>query len=58
MARDQQALHQALVADAVSDAKEEKDHGAQRFTFVVDYGQNMETPIFNDEQPGWLYLLL
>ena len=55
MARAQRALYQALVADAVSDAKEEKDHGARRYTFVVDYGQNMEIPIFNDEQPGCTY---
>ncbi len=56
MARAQRALYQALVADAVSNAKEEKDHGARRYTFVVYYGQNMEIPIFNDEQPGCTYL--
>jgi hypothetical protein len=55
MARAQRTLYQALVADAVSDAKEGKDHVERRYTFVVDYGQNMEVPVFNDEQPGCSY---
>jgi hypothetical protein len=53
MARAQRALYQKLVADVVSDAEEGKDHTERRYTFVVDYGQNMELPAYtNDEQPG------
>ena len=32
-----------------------KIHSEQRYTFVVDYGQNMELPVFNAEQPGATY---
>ena len=55
MARAQRALYQKLVVDAVSDAEEGKDHMERRYTFVVDYGQNMELPVFNDQQPGCTY---
>jgi len=55
MARAQRALYQAKVADAVADATEGKDHTVRRYTFVVDYGQNMELPVYNKEQPGITY---
>jgi hypothetical protein len=55
MARAQRALYQAKVADAVADATAGKDHAARRYTFVVDYGQNMELPVYNNEQPGITY---
>ncbi len=55
MARSQRALYQAKVADAVADATEGKDHADRRYTFIVDYGQNMELPVFNKEQPGITY---
>ena len=55
MARAQRALYQAKVADAVADATAGKDHTERRYTFVVDYGQNMELPSYNDEQPGITY---
>jgi len=55
MARSQRALYQAKVADAVADATEGKDHAERRYTFVVDYGQNMELPVYNKEQPGITY---
>jgi hypothetical protein len=55
MARAQRALYQAKVADAVADATAGKDHGERRYTFVVDYGQNMELPVYNKEQPGITY---
>jgi hypothetical protein len=55
MARAQRALYQAKVADAVADAKEGKEHTERRYTFVVDYGQNMELPSYKDEQPGITY---
>jgi hypothetical protein len=55
MARAQRALYQMLVADVVSDAVEGKDPTERRYTFVVDYGQNMELPVYYDEQPGCTY---
>jgi hypothetical protein len=55
MARAQRALYQAKVADAVADATEGKDHAERRYTFVVNYGQNMELPVYNKEQPGITY---
>ncbi len=53
MARAQQALYQACVAEAVRDGTVE--HSDRTNTFVVDYGQNMEIPVFNEEQPGPTY---
>jgi hypothetical protein len=55
MARTQRALYQAKVADAVADATARKEHLVRRYTFVVDYGQNMELPVYNKEQPGCMY---
>jgi hypothetical protein len=55
MARAQRALYQAKVADAVADATAKKEHLVRRYTFVVDYGQNMELPMYNKEQPGCTY---
>jgi hypothetical protein len=55
MARAQRALYQAKVADEVADATAGKEHSVRRYTFVVDYGQNMELPVYNKEQPGCTY---
>ncbi len=55
MARAQRALCQAMVADAVADATARKEHSVRRYTFVVRYGQNMELPMYNKEQPGCTY---
>ena len=55
MARAQRALYRAKVAQAVQDATAKKDHSEKVYTFVVDYGQNMELPSFNSEQPGCTY---
>ena len=55
MARIQRKLYQQKVAEAVEDAKVGRAHSERRYTFVVDYGQNMELPIFNKEQPGVTY---
>jgi len=55
MARAQRALYQAKVARAVQDATAKKDHSEKVYTFVVDYGQNMELPSYNSEQPGCTY---
>jgi hypothetical protein len=55
MARAQRALYQAKVVDAVADATAGKEHSVRRYTFVVDYGQNIELPMYNKEQPGCTY---
>jgi hypothetical protein len=56
MARAQRAYYQAKVANAVADATAGRDHAERRYTFVVDFGQNMELPVYyNNEQPGITY---
>jgi hypothetical protein len=55
MARAQRALYQAKVADAVADATARKEHSVRKYTFVVDYGQNMVLPMYNKEQPDCTY---
>ncbi len=55
MARAQRAFYQAKVALAVKDATAKKDHLRKVYAFVLDYGQNMELPIYNMEQPGCTY---
>jgi hypothetical protein len=55
MARAQRALYQVKVADAVADATAGKEHLVRRYTFVVDYMQNMELPVYNKEQPCCTY---
>jgi hypothetical protein len=55
MARAQRCLYQARVTDAVRDASAGLEHSSRTYTFVVNYGQNMEIPIFNTEQPGPTY---
>jgi hypothetical protein len=53
MARAQRQLYQDKVEKARRTV--EKVHSEQTYTFVVDYGQNMELPVFNSEQPGAMY---
>jgi len=48
MARAQRALYRTKVAQAVQDATAKKDHSEKVYTFVVDYGQNMELFTQND----------
>jgi hypothetical protein len=55
MARVQRALYQQKVALAVVDATAVKDQLVRVYTFVVDFGQNMELPMYNQEQPGSTY---
>jgi hypothetical protein len=55
MARAQRALYQAKVELAVQDATAKMDHSRRVYTFIVDYGQNMELPIYNKKQPGCTY---
>ncbi len=54
-ARAQRALYQSLVSKAISDTKRQLPHNLCTYTLVVDYGQNMELPVFNSEQPGTTY---
>jgi hypothetical protein len=37
------------------DAKANNDHSVRVYTFVVDYGQNMELPVYNNEHPRCTY---
>ena len=53
MARAQRQLYQDKVERAVKSV--DNPHSERMYTFVVDYGQNMELPIFNKEQPGCTY---
>ena len=55
MARTQRALYQEKVVAAVKDAEGGVLHSERTYTFVVDYGQNMELPLYNKEQPGITY---
>ncbi len=55
MAMAQRALYQVKVARAVQDATAKKDYLEKVYTFVVDYGQNMELPGYNSEQPSCTY---
>ncbi len=52
MSFQQRALYQAKVADAVADATARKEHLVRRYTFVVDYRQNMELPVYNKSSPA------
>ena len=54
-ARIQQIVYQLYVAKAIKHALDNVDHGQHTYTFVVDYGQNMELLIFNNEQLGCSY---
>ncbi len=51
----QQSLYKCLVDKARSDAKAKVPHSKRTYTFVVDYGQNMEMPCFGGNQPGDSY---
>ena len=53
MARAQRQLYQDKVEKARRTVG--KIHSERTYTFVVDYGQNMELPVFNSEQPGATY---
>ncbi len=55
MARVQRALYQVKVERTVRDAATKKDHSERVYTFIVDYGQNMELPSYRGEQPGCKY---
>ena len=55
MARVQRALYQEKVSAAVNHANGGVDHGLRTYTFIVNYGQNMELTIYNSTQPGCTY---
>ena len=54
-ARVQRLLYRYYVAKAREHAQQKLPHHLRSYTFVVDYGQNMELPVFNDNQPGCTY---
>ena len=55
MARAQRLLYTDLISKARQDASSNLSHSDRSYTFVVDYGQNMEIPTFQDQQPGVTY---
>ncbi len=58
MARVQQLLYQQKVAMVVKDAVDRVDHSLHTYTFVVNYGKNLELPIYNNEQLGCTYYFI
>ena len=55
MARAQHSLYQAKVEAAIRSARAGNIHSEKTYTFVVDYGQNMEIPVYKEQQPGCTY---
>lgn len=55
MARAQRELYQQKMEEAQHDASEGKEHTETTYTYVVDFGQNMEMPVYNSQQPGCTY---
>ncbi len=55
MARMQRFLYQSMEAAAVSDAKNGIEYSKRRTTLTVDFGQNIQVPCYNSEQPGCTY---
>ena len=53
--RVQRLLYQYFFDKAVADAKANVPHRDRTYTLVADFGQNMELPVFNEEQPGCTY---
>ena len=55
MARAQRGLSQVKIELAMRDARLGTVHSKRTYTFVVDFGQNMELPVFHTQQPGCTY---
>ena len=55
MARAQRSLYQVKIELAISDARLGTVHCKRTYTFVVDFGQNMDMPVYNKQQPGCTY---
>ena len=51
----QLVLYQEKEEEAIVDAKEDKPLPDHRYTFLVDYRQNMELPVYTSQQPGAMY---
>lgn len=54
-AREQRKLYQHVVHKAQLDTESKTIHSERTYSLVVDYGQNMELPVFKTEQPGCAY---
>ena len=54
-AKVQRILYPAYAVRAVAHAQAELPHNKRSYYLVADYGQNMENPSFNWEQPGCVY---
>ena len=55
MAKAQRELYVLAVQNAVNDELLFKPHSTKSYCCVVDYGQNMDLPVFHKEQPGPAY---
>ena len=55
MAQVQRLLYVTLVHKARQHVRLKLPFTSRSFTFVVDFGQNMELPVYNKEQPGCSY---
>ncbi len=55
MAQCQQVLYCKVADKAINVVKLKKPHNECTSMLVVDYGQNMKIPFFNQEQPGTTY---
>ena len=54
MARAQRKLYVNLVLKDREHSKQNTVHSQRSYTFAIDFGQNMEIPSFDGEQPGSL----
>lgn len=54
-ARIQRKWYQEAAKRAQEDVEANKPHSQTERTYVVDYGQNMEMPVFNSQQAGCSY---
>ena len=54
-ARAQRRLYRLCTANAIKSVQEQTSHSKRIYTLVVDYGQNMDMPAFNSNQPGETY---
>jgi hypothetical protein len=48
-------LYQEKIDKARRDSSADTVHSERVYVFVVEYGQNMELPVYNSEQPGCTY---
>jgi hypothetical protein len=55
MARAQRVLYQQKEQEARDDVKQQVPHSQRRVTITADFGQNIEIPCFNSQQPGCTY---